>query len=300
MKKSKLEKRQRRTIFLIIMAVILSVYSISLLFPLGWSILSACKGNNDFESSPFALSFKFDGFSLFDNLVFLFNEFTLDYTAVDGTTMNAGILNMLYNSIFYCLGVALVANGTRALCAYVCARYRHIKFTKYIYSLVIVLMTISFPSNLAVTIKYYQLVGIYNNMYLAVLLSISFSGGNFLFLYAAFVGLSKEYSEAAQVDGANQFTVMLRVMMPMVKNIFFALVMLEFIAHWNDYQPNVVYLRAYPMISYGLYVFKTQATGVDSPIMFTSSFVVIIPTLVIFIIFRNKIMSNLSIGGLKG
>ncbi len=297
MKYSKLENRQRRTLFLIIMAVVLVLYSISLLFPLLWTVSSSIRLNRRFSADPMGLPSEF----MFENYLELFTQFSISGILDNqGNTKSVYFLEMLYNSLFYCFGVSIVANTTRCLCAYVCARYRNVKFTKWIYNLVIVMMTISFPSNLAVTIEYYNLVGIYNNMYMAVFLSLSFQGANFLFLYAAFISLSKEYAEAAQLDGANQFQVMVQVMIPMVKNIFVALIMLEFITHWNDYQPNVIYLRAYPMLSYALFHFVESPKAVPAVQKLAGCFIVMIPTLVIFIIFKDRIMSNLSIGGLKG
>ena len=218
----------------------------------------------------------------------------------DGSVKSIGLLAMLFYSIIYSVGVSLVSNVSRSMCAYVCARYSHLKLTKFVYGLVIVLMTISFPSNLAVTIKFFKLVGIYDNLFMTIITSITFGGGHFLYFYAAYVGLSKEYSEAASIDGANQFQVMFKVMMPMCKNIFIALFMLEFIAHWNDYTPNVVFLRSYPMLAYALYHFRLKTPQPSIPLQLSSSTLVIIPTLAIFIAFKDKIMSNLTIGGLKG
>jgi len=88
----------------------------------------------------------------------------------------------------------------------------------------------------------------------------------------------------------------------MVKNIFIALFMLDFIASWNDYSVSLVYLPSYPMVAYGLYVYNMDTGNASSgvPLKLAGSALVILPTLTIFIVFRNKIVSNLSIGGLKG
>ena len=130
--------------------------------------------------------------------------------------------------------------------------------------------------------------------------ALTFSGPHFLYLYAAYSSLSKEYAESAEIDGANQAVIMFKIMMPMVKNIFIAVFILEFIGHWNDYNPSLLYLPNYPMLTYGLYRFQHHNPQPDIPIRLAASTLVMLPTLILFVIFRNHIMSNLSIGGLKG
>ena len=187
------------------------------------------------------------------------------------------------------------------MCAYVVARYSHLKWTRAIHVLVIVLLTVAFPGNIAVTIAFYKMMHLYNNLFMCILVSaLSFGGPHFLYLYAAYSSLSREYAESAQIDGANQFTIMFRIMMPMVKNIFIAVFILEFIGHWNDYNPSLLYLPNYPMLTYALYRFQHSIPQPDIPVRLAASTIVMIPTLILFVVFRNQIMSNLSIGGLKG
>jgi multiple sugar transport system permease protein len=221
--------------------------------------------------------------------------------SVNGGTEYVGFVNMLLYSLIYSIGVAFLSNFTRSMCAYVVARYRHLKWTNAIHVLVIVLLTVAFPGNLAVTIAFYKMMNMYNNIFLCVALSaFSFSGPHFLYMYAAYSSLSREYAESAEIDGANQATIMFKIMMPMVKNIFIAIFILDFIALWNDYNPSLLYLPNYPMLSYALYRFQHHIPAPDIPVRLAASTIVIMPTLLLFILFRNQIMSNLSIGGLKG
>ena len=296
-KNSLLKKRERKSVFLLIVFVVLFVYSVSLIFPLSWAVFSSLKSDIDFTVGPFEL-FPYDGLQ-FENWWEIFEVFNAEVYTEKGVEV-IGLLQMLFYSVVYSVGVPLVANFTRSMCAYVCARYKHLRFPGWIYSLAIVLMTMTFPSNLAVSIEFYKLVGIYNNLWMLIITSISFSGANFLYLYAAYIGLSKEYAEAAQLDGANQFQIMFNIMMPMVKNIFAAVFILDFIAMWNNYSVNVTVLPNYPMLAYGLFKFQSKNPRPTIPIQLASSTVLMIPTLLLFVLFSDKLMSNLSIGGIKG
>jgi multiple sugar transport system permease protein len=297
-KRTKLEHAKVRTPLLIILSIIIGIYCISLIATLAWMVMSSLKSDFDFSMFPFALRGPADW--EFVNYVRAFLEAEVEITVERGTEY-VGFFNMLLYSLGYSLGVAFLSNFSRSMCAYVVARYKHLGWTNWIHVLVIVLLTVAFPGNIAVTIAFYKTMGMYNNILLCIALSaLSFSGPHFLYMYAAYSSLSREYAESAEIDGANQAVVMFKIMMPMVRNIFIAIFVLDFIAVWNDYNPSLLYLPQYPMLTYSLYRFQHHTPAPDIPIRLAASTIVMTPTLILFIVFRDKIMSNLSIGGLKG
>lgn len=300
-KKSILEKNKKLTPFAILATIFLTLYSLALVLPLFWAVFSSLKLQIDFIDTVFAWP-KY-GFK-WENWVKAFTNISITVPSASSRvgTRKVQLLEMFLYSLVYSVCTGFIGVFSRSACAYVVAKYKHLRWTGLVHSLVIILMIISFPSNLAISIKFSKLVGLYNNFLGRCLMSFGFTGTSFLYFYAAYCGLSREYAEAAEIDGASQLMVMLRVMMPMVKNIFIALFMLDFIASWNDYSVSLVYLPSYPMVAYGLYVYNMDTGNASSgvPLKLAGSALVIIPTLTIFIVFRNKIVSNLSIGGLKG
>ena len=296
-KLSKLERAKRTTPFLIGATIFIALYSLTLILPLIWAVFSSLKVSIDFQNTVFAWP-KY-GFHL-ENWYNAFFEIELNVMTAKGPR-DVYLLEMFGYSIIYSVGTAFIACFSRSACAYVVAKYRHLGWTKLVHTLVIILMIISFPSNLAITIKFYKLIGLYNNFIGCIIMSFGFNGSHFLYFYAAYCGVSSEYAEAAEIDGANQLTIMLRIMMPMVKNIFMGLFILNFIAVWNDYSPSLVFLPSYPMVAYGLYAYQFKTQGANSvPLKLAGCTLVILPTLALFVIFKDKIVSNLSIGGLKG
>lgn len=292
-KKSKLEKNKQLTPFAIIATVFLTIYSLTLVLPLCWAVFSSLKiGNGDFINTVFAWPKKGLHFSNWISAL-------ADMKTKTDSGREVYLYEMFFYSIIYSVSTGLISEFSRSACAYVAARYKHLGWTKFVHTLVIILMVVSFPSNLATTIGFYKLTGMYDNLFLVCIMSFGFTGTSFLYFYAAYSGVSREYSEAAEIDGANQFTIMIKIMMPMVKNIFIALFILNFIATWNDYSTSLVYLQSYPMVAYGLYLYQND-TNATIPLKLASCALVIMPTLAVFIIFRNRIVSNISIGGLKG
>ena len=117
-----------------------------------------------------------------------------------------------------------------------------------------------------------------------------------------FKGVANDYRDAAFVDGAGHWRVFFTIMIPMIKTSIIALCILGFIGSWNDYMTPLVYLPNYPTIAYALFTFRnsTDSLVAQIPMQLTGCVVVMVPIIILFVCFRNKIMGNLSIGGLKG
>ena len=116
-------------------------------------------------------------------------------------------------------------------------------------------------------------------------------------------GIPNSIIEAAEIDGASEFSVMTRIMIPLAKNIFATVFLLRLIGLWNDYQTPLLYIPDKPTIAYGLFYFTKINTSNDTfsvPMQLTGAFLVLLPVLIVFCFFQSRIMTNLSVGGIKG
>ena len=97
---------------------------------------------------------------------------------------------------------------------------------------------------------------------------------------------------------------MLRIIFPISIGTITTVILLNFITHWNDYQIPMIYWPSHPVMAYGMYYFVKVTRGQDgqgsTPVSVSSMILVAIPILILFGIFNKKIMSNMSIGGVKG
>ena len=133
------------------------------------------------------------------------------------------------------------------------------------------------------------------------MLRSGYSGADFLIFYATYKGVSWEYAEAAQLDGAGHFMIFFKIMIPMGMGTITALSVMAVIGFWSAYDFNIMYLPSMPVLAYGLFKYQsTPAAGVTIPIQLAGAIVTSIPSIVLFTTFRKKIMSNIAIGGLKG
>lgn len=293
MKKSnKFERKEKFSPFSLIIFVSLFVYAFSLIFLLGWAALSSVRDKIDFMLHPLE----------FPKEVFLSN-FTKAFTDLQVTikgNINVKLPEMFLWTIVYAVGVSIVAQFTRCVSAYICAKFSKYRFTKILYNIVIVVMILPIVGNSAASMAVHRTLGTYDNMLGFIIVSAGFTGQYFLIYYAAFKGVSWSYAEAAFIDGANHYKVFFTIMLPMVKNIMGALFLLEFIGLWNDYLTVVMYLPSYPNVSYGLYIFSGVENSSETTINLAASMLVALPIVVLYIVFNKKLLGNVSVGGLKG
>ena len=143
-------------------------------------------------------------------------------------------------------------------------------------------------------------LGIYDSP-LYLIKSASAQGQIFFIMMTFFSTLPKSYDEAASIDGAGHLTIFLKIMLPMAIAPLFSIFILCFISGWNDYFTAMVYLPSYPTISSGLYIYeKVSQYNMNKPVYFAGIIMCAIPPMILFAIFRDRIMTNVTMGGLKG
>jgi ABC-type glycerol-3-phosphate transport system permease component len=161
-------------------------------------------------------------------------------------------------------------------------------------------MVLPIVGNLPATYKMYNDLNITNSPLLLVV-NAGGLGGNFMILYATFQGVSNSYMEAAKIDGAGHYSIFFQVMLPQAMPTMFAIFLLGFIGSWNDYMGPLLYLEDYPTLATGLMVFeKDMIYNINMPVFYAGTVILVLPTIVLFAIFSDKMMTSVSIGGLKG
>lgn len=95
---------------------------------------------------------------------------------------------------------------------------------------------------------------------------------------------------------------MFRIMIPLAKTTVLALALITFIGYWNDWQTSMIYMPNFPTVAYGLYQFQFNTTNATAgvPYLMAACILVMLPVLILFLIFRNKLMGAIAVGGLKG
>lgn len=270
----------------IVVFAFFALYAFTLLYAIVWAFGMSLKGQEEYYSNPNGLPQAW----AFSNYAAAFES-----VKVDGNNM----LIMFLNSVWYACGGAVLQVLASAVVAYVVAKYKF-PGRSFIYGMALVTMMIpivgSFPSQYRV----YKALGILDTPGLLITKAAGF-GFNFIVLYSFFKTLSWTYAEAAFIDGASHLRVFLGVMLPMAVPVMGSLFLVATIGLWNNYMEPVLFLQSYPTLTSGLYIFQLQTTrDVNYPVLFAGLLVSVIPVVLLFIFFQNKIMESMSVGGIKG
>lgn len=297
-KVKKFFQKKQISVFSIISFIFLFAYAISLIFPLLWSLMTSFKDYyNDYLVNSFGWPKKF----VFENYITIFQHFIAPMETADGLEVEVGMGVMLLNSIWYSLGTAIVSTITSFLVGYVVARFRF-KFCEIIYTVIILQMIIPTVGTLPSELRMAQSLGLYNTVYGMLFMKSYVTGLYFLSFYAALRVIPKDFAEAAYLDGAGNFRVMVSIMLPMASGVFSTVLLLNFIAFWNDYQTPMIYMPSFPTLAYGLWYYVNGSYDLETstvPMKLGGCMLMAMPLLIIFIIFQKKLLGNVSIGGLK-
>lgn len=283
------------------LCIILVLYVIFMLAMLFWATLTASKmyagDYSSFEPDLYPdniLGFP-KIFALFDNLSEINNGFS-DYT----------LWSMALNTIAYAVGCSLSKVIVTCVVAYLCARYDK-QFSKIVYNVVIITMIVPIVGNQAAEIQMAKELYLYNRIWGMWLMRANFLGMYFLVFHSVFKSMPKGYYEAAKIDGANDFQIMVKMAIPLVKYTFLSIFLIIFIEYWNDYLIPNLYLPDHKTLSLALYQqsqgqeLKGDMTHLQQvPYVMATVLLVTLPIIVIFSVFSKRLMGNLSVGGLKG
>lgn len=306
MKKS-IKVQRERGIFVTLGIVLLAIYSISFLTPLIWALITSFRFDLDFDLSPFFFN---EGEKLyFKNYVDVFNTMKIPAKQMHkelGVLLTIGdvyIEKQLLNSLTYSLVCTIMATFTPCICAYAVAKYKF-KFASVLYGIVIVTMVMPTIGNLAAEIQIAQALNFYDTLFGVAIMKGHFLGSNFLIFYAAFKSLPNDYKDAAEIDGASQLQVLLNISLPLISTTISTIALLSFIGFWNDYSTAMIYLPSRPTVSYALYTYTRNSSDTIASGSVTrqvaACMMVTIPIFTVFMLLRNKLMGNLTMGGIKG
>ena len=275
--------------------LLLLLYVLSLLLPTIWGFITAMKSNIDYLGNPLLFPEKFH----IENFLTALNNYMIPVFK-DGDTYYFYIESMLLFSILYAGGAAFFATLTSCITAYATAKF-DFRFSKIVYGIVLFTMTLPIVGSLPSEIQMIKSLNLYNNIVGMWILKANFLGLYYLVFFATFKSMPKDYSEAAYIDGASNWVVLLKISLPLVKNIFFTIMLIRFIEFWNDYTVNVTYMPSYPTLAYGLYEYSLSAKPEinNTPMRLAGCFILIVPVLLVFIFTHDRMMSNLSMGGVK-
>lgn len=308
----------------VVIFTLLAFFSLALLLLLAWGVLTSFKSYDDFAlfnnilglpnmeayGAQDALAFGNYRRVLFSTVFHLNSSNASYYSALFGYIENSPnkvfvFGDYLFNSFLYSIVCSFVHAFVAFACAYLCAKYKF-RFSEFIYVVMLVVMAIPIVGSSPAMVSLLRDLGIHDTIFAMVALNFNFTGIYFFVFHAYLTGIPDTYVEAAEIDGATQLGVFIKIIFPLCVKTFFTVFLLQFIQTWNDYQTPLLYYPNHPTLAYAVFRMTNNTGGADKgmeyqgvPQRVAGCMVLAIPIFAIFVAFNKLLMGNLTAGGLK-
>jgi N-acetylglucosamine transport system permease protein len=260
---------------------LLIVWSVIVIVPFLWTLMSSFKTTSQILSSPFSL------------------PDTLHWENYVSAWNTAGIGRFFFNTIIVVGSALVLVMVLGAMLAYVLARFRF-PGNKVIYN--VMLAALTFPVFLAIVPLFFilQNMHILNTLPGLIIVYVAFAlPFTMFFLYAFFKQLPQDVYEAAIVDGAGEWRTFFQVMLPMATPGMASVAILNFLGLWNQYLLPVVLnsKKENNVLSQGMANFASQAGyDVNFGALFAAAVITILPVLVVYVLFQSRLQGSVSQG----
>ena len=286
-RRNRIRKRSGSEIVVFAIAfVILFSVGFSYIFSFFWGALSGLKTHDEIIMTPW----EWPAALHFENYADVFRLFEVNKT---------GMFGMIFNSLWLVVGGSFCSVFAATMMAYAVTKYefpgRH-----FLVTMNIIMMTLPIIGSFPARYRLFSALGFINSP--KILLSYLGGFGSYnLFMCAFFRGISPTYSEAAMIDGANDYDVLFKIILPLSKGMLSALLIMQAVAVWNDYDTALVYMPKLPTLATGVYIFETEMTfRARKDILMAATIISAIPPLLLYLVGHQAILENVSIGGIKG
>ena len=265
--------------------ILLSIWGVAVLFPFYWMVLTSIKSYSAYSSERIPKFFTTSP---------TFRNYIDAFTAV---SLSRYSLNTLIFSVVTTALMLVVITLAAFAFARLDFKGKNIAFTLF-------LSLMMLPSELVVITNFVTVtdMGLRNTFTGLILPSVT-SVFYIYLLKENFSQVPDELYYAAKVDGTTDMKYLLRVMIPICKPTFVTVLILKVIECWNSYVwPRLITDDPkYYLVSNGIQEIRENGFGRENiPAMMAAVVAVSLPLIILFLVFRNKIMEGVARGGTKG
>ena len=263
----------------------LSLWALAVLFPFYWMLQNSIKSFSEYNSESVPKFFP---------AKIVFENFKTVFTAVP-------LFKYLLNTLFFTVATTLIMLAVIILAAFAFARL-DFKGKNLAFTLMLSLMMI--PNELVIITNFVTITNLdLRNTFTGLILPSVTSVFYIYLLKENFAQVPDELYYAAKVDGTSDLKYLFKVLLPICRPTVVTITILKVIECWNSYVwPRLITDDVgYFLVSNGIQEIRENGLGRENiPAMMASVVVISIPLIVLFLIFRKKIMEGVSRGGTKG
>ena len=263
----------------------LTVWALIVLFPFYWMILTSLKSYGSYNAEHVPAFF-----TLSPTLQNYKDAFT-----------TVPLVGYLLNTLIFALATTAIMVVVSTLAAYAFARL-DFRGKNLVFTLFLALMMI--PSELVVITNFVTITNMdLRNTFPGLILPSVTSVFYIYLLKENFEQVPDELYRAAKVDGTSDLKYLWKVMIPICRPTIVTIIILKIIECWNSYVwPRLVTDDpSYYLVSNGIQEIRENGFGRENiPAMMAAVVVISVPLIILFLVFRRKIMAGVSQGGIKG
>ena len=277
--------RTRKQIFKGITYAFLVFWAIAVLFPFYWMVLTSIKSYADYNA---------EFIPQFITLSPTLENYISAFTAVP-------LADYFVNTLIFTLITTAIMLVVTVLAAFAFARLEF-KGRDLAFTLFLALMMI--PSELVVITNFVTVTNLdMRNTFQGLILPSVASVFYIYLLKENFAQIPDELYYAAKVDGTSDLKYLWKVMIPICKPTIITIAILKVIECWNSYVwPRLITDdENYFLVSNGIQEIRENGFGRENiPAMMAAVVVISVPLIILFLIFRKKIIAGVARGGTKG
>lgn len=284
-KQVELAARRRRAVRRAVTYVLLALWAVIVLFPFYWMVLTSVKSYSAYSSEHIPAFF---------TLSPTLQNYRDAFTAVP-------LGRYFLNTVIFTVATTAIMLVVITLAAFAFARL-NFRGKQLAFTCFLALMMI--PNELVIITNFVTITdaGLRNTFWGLILPSVT-SVFYIYLLKENFAQIPNELYYAAKVDGTSDFKYLWKVMLPICRPTVVTIVILKVIECWNSYVwPRLITDdQSYFLVSNGIQEIRENGFGRENiPAMMAAVVAISLPLIVLFLIFRKKIMEGVSRGGVKG
>ena len=277
--------KRRQALYLVLIFLVLILWALVVLFPFYWMLLTSVKSYGSYCGEYIPKLFTLH--PTLENYASAFSQVPLS-----GYFLNTVIFTLVTTALMLTVTV---------LAAFAFSRLRF-PGRDLVFALFLALMMI--PSELVVITNFVTITEAdLRNTFLGLILPSVTSVFYIYLLKENFAQVPDELYYAAKVDGTSDFKYLLKVLLPICQPTVVTVTILKIIECWNSYVwPRLITDdQSYFLVSVGIQEIRENGFGRENiPAMMAAVTVISLPLIVLFLVFRKKIMSGVARGGTKG
>jgi len=265
-----------------ILFIVAAIIALMFLFPMVYTVISSLKPLEDITSVP---------------MRWIPREIRLRNFIEPFIEKNFGIY--FFNSAFVTVTVTFASLFFCSLAGYSLTKFDY-KGKNFFFILVLMTMMVPVEITIVPLAIIVSKLG-WMNSYPGLIVPVAITPFGIFWMRQFMITIPKDYAEAGRIDGLSEFGIFMKLILPLCKPALGALAIFTFMGNWNSLiWPLIVASKdQYRTITVGLVAFEGEFFTPYNH-LFAMSVVAVLPTLVIFLILRTKLIKGLAMVGIKG